>query len=485
MSTALSRPARSPRLLAGTGLVLSALVAVSSRPGLPSRAAAATAALPDLVADPPGNSAAPQVYTDSTGSQLLLRFDGYVHNQGTGALEMRGSNRVGDAMSVVRQRIYDTAGGYVDTPHTPSPVITFESGDGHNHWHLRGAAAYSLWNSDRTAQVGAAQKVGFCLVDTEHMDPFGPVDKAYTSASTGFCERGLPGADSIHMGISAGWRDLYSRFLAFQWVDISDVSPGRYRLRSTVDPDGVVVEANEVNTPAYAAAESVVNGYVATPFSKRVGMLFGSTIALQSTMFDDPWPGSPGTRQYRIEQAPQVGTLSKRPSDGWFTASNVTYTPRFGYSGKDSFRYSVRDSTSPFPRTPVPATVSIGVGVEPAPTVVRQPSAGPTPARTEAAPDVSRAAPAANGEALGHPVVERSGPWVLVSAVAGRAGQVRMSLGALGDCATQAPAGATVTCRFDSAHNHGDHHSPAVDPLLRAAVTLTDTLGRATTRVTG
>ncbi len=55
-----------------------------------ARAAGGEPLLPNLVADPPDSTA---LATDSsTGTpRLLLRFNGYIHNIGPGALDFRGS----------------------------------------------------------------------------------------------------------------------------------------------------------------------------------------------------------------------------------------------------------------------------------------------------------------------------------------------------------------------------------------------------------
>ena len=44
----------------------------------------------------------------------------------------------------------------------------------------------------------------------------------------------------MYEGISPGWRDVYDRELAFQWVDASEVLPGEYWLREDIDPTGVI-----------------------------------------------------------------------------------------------------------------------------------------------------------------------------------------------------------------------------------------------------
>ena len=51
-----------------------------------------------------------------------------------------------------------------------SAEMLFVNADGHHHWHLQHVAKYSLWNADRIAEVAPAQKVGFCLEDSEHVE---------------------------------------------------------------------------------------------------------------------------------------------------------------------------------------------------------------------------------------------------------------------------------------------------------------------------
>lgn len=474
---------RSPRFAAGAGLAACAFTALLLAP-ISAPAGAATMLLPDLVADPPGGSIAPQIYTDSsTGrTSLLLRFDGFVHNKGAGAVEIRGTGPSSDQMTSIHQRIYDSDGGYTDATAARTPTIIYEPADGHEHWHLRNAAGYSLWNESRTAQVGASNKVGFCLVDTQRVDAFGPETKAYTSVNTGFCQQRNRTAETVLMGVSPGWRDVYNRFLPYQWVDISDVAPGRYWLRSTIDPDDVVIESDESNPAAFGAGASTVNGYRAESFAQQVAPLLSSSITLRSTKFDDSWAVTPGAVEYRIDSIPQGGTLN-RAKGAWFSGS-LSYRPKFGFTGRDSFTFSARDASSGFPIHPVQATVSLGVGTSPGPVVPpTQPGAGTTAMRTEAAPDVTTAP--SGGSLLGRPVVQHHGPWVLASAVAGRAGVLRMVLrdGAteLGTCRARVPVGGVVTCRFDAASGAHQHGGPSGE-VPSVGVTLADTAGRVIAR---
>ncbi len=320
--------------------------------------------LPDLVADPPQRQIQSN-YTYPDGTQArLLRFDGYVHNIGPGPLEIRASARSGANYTNVRQFVATVGGGMVanDPPPGP-PIVRYETGDGHNHWHLQEIARYSLWNSARTAETSPGMKAGFCLVDSERRETTGPGAPVYNVGDTNFCGQNEPSRSSLTMGVSAGWRDLYHRDLAFQWVDISDVQPGTYWLAAEIDTDNVIREADETNNQrVYSATSSTIAGYRATAVNAGT-VPFGSastlTLAAQTV-------GSPGARRFRIESLPGHGTLKSGTTTlavgSVITGSTVTYTPAGGYSGPDTFDFSAFDSTSAFPRTPAAAALSLTVG---------------------------------------------------------------------------------------------------------------------------
>jgi len=313
--------------------------------------------LPDLVADPPARPII-QTYAHPDGTtHLLLRFDGFVHNRGAGAFEMRGSQRVGTDMTLTQQRIYRSDGSFFDDA-SRDPQIVWEPADGHDHWHLKNAARYSLWNSDKTAEVAPGLKVGFCLIDSQRRETNGPTSAAYTTGQNNFCGQGNPQLSSIFEGVSAGWRDLYDRTLAFQWVDITDVQPGVYLLRGDIDPDDIVRESDEVNPGAYAAASTTIPGYRAKPLSAGTVNASGPTTINLAT---DSFGTTLGARVFRIIAPPRHGTLSQA-SGPTFSASSVVYTPNPGWVGPDTFLYEARDSTNTFPRYPAAAAVSLNVG---------------------------------------------------------------------------------------------------------------------------
>jgi Lysyl oxidase/Bacterial Ig domain len=363
-----------------------------------ARASSPEPLLPDLVADPPDGI---ELATDSSTetNRLLLRFNGYIHNKGPGAVDFRGT-RVAAKLSSANekkvkeaeekdeglpqsieeelaaspmkafQRLFTTNVGEeednIERAHKdePSPAeLIFASADGHHHWHLQHAAKYSLWNAAKTAEVAPAQKVGFCLDDSEkqHVElSKGPAIAAYSDATgRDFCQQYKPNATSLFEGISPGWRDLYARDLAFQWVDASNVLPGEYWLREEVNPLGVVKETGGPNVPVYAPGATTIPGFDALAKASTTAAGKADALTLTSTKW-----GAAANPAYAIVSQPQHGTLSSLNQD------KVTYTPSPGYSGTDSFSFSAHNPSSQFPTSPAVATVSIEVGeAQGAPTV--------------------------------------------------------------------------------------------------------------------
>jgi len=344
-------------------------VAGAAAVGLPIAALAGPGGQPpDLRADPPEAIGQPETFSSGIGAgRLLVRFNGYVTNVGTGPIELRGNPQVPGS---VRQYARSAPGQPVDIDKGAPPVI-YEAGDGHFHWHLMNAMRYSLWNKERTAEVAPGQKAGFCLYDSERAPGDPPVSDGwvYTESVTRFCESLLrghagPNATSLRMGVSAGMRDLYDRSLAYQWVDVSDTAPGDYRVAAQADPNNVIWEgggAAEVNPPAWAGTPVIVPGYVAQPAG------VAQTGAPQTTALPAPATyGDPGAARFRLVTPPAHGTVSVGPGQAF------TYTPKPGYLGSDTFIYTAWDPASPFPFNPPTAAVglignTVAVGISGAP----------------------------------------------------------------------------------------------------------------------
>ncbi len=241
----------------------------------------------------------------------------------------------------VSQRLFttDQPANDVERPHVEEPSsgeMIYVNADGHHHWHLQHVAKFSLWNADKTAEVAPAQKVGFCLDDSQHVEEgVGPIGPVYSSVGQAFCQRYNPDATSVYEGISAGWRDVYPAGIAFQWVDVSDVLPGEYWIREDVNPEGVVKEAGGANAPAYSASPVTIPGFDAQARSLTVSTEGAHEIALSATAWDDT-----DTPAYSVLSEPLHGTLG--PVEG----NRVSYTPTPGYSGPDSFTYAATDPAS-------------------------------------------------------------------------------------------------------------------------------------------
>ena len=116
----------------------------------------------------------------------------------------------------------------------------------HGHFHMHGVADYDLLSADGSTVV-RARKQGWCFRDN---NPF--------RAGAGPAKY-----DCGNQGISAGWEDIYDKSLDCQWLDITGVPGGQYRLRVTVNPDHVFEEANYANNTV--SVPVTLPGAVATP----------------------------------------------------------------------------------------------------------------------------------------------------------------------------------------------------------------------------
>lgn len=135
------------------------------------------------------------------GQRRLLRFSTVTANQGTGDV-------------------------YIGNPEG-NPLYEYSAC--HGHHHFRAYADYELLDGNGAIVTG--NKQAFCLLDSLQIDQAAPGPK-YSCA---------------FQGITAGWADSYPYFLACQWIDITDVAPGNYTLRVTVNPDEIIEETDYTN----------------------------------------------------------------------------------------------------------------------------------------------------------------------------------------------------------------------------------------------
>jgi hypothetical protein len=184
----------------------------------------------------------------------LLRFTTRIVNRGAGPLEVRGQRACPSlencpTMTSV-QRILRSDGTY---RRNPRGAFRY-AGDGHNHWHVQRIQAYELlplgangepWPGARPLR-GA--KVGFCFFDIVRLYPS---ERSPTSRQ--FFEEGCGTRTSTeaHVGLSVGWMDEYPWNFAYQWIDISGIPDGSFRVCVTADPLERFVETRNNNNQVW------------------------------------------------------------------------------------------------------------------------------------------------------------------------------------------------------------------------------------------
>ncbi len=208
--------------------------------------------LPDL-----GMAQLAGIQIQNTGTQKQLRLSTTIVNVGAGPFEVTGRRPdTTTSEMTTTQRIFDSVGDYRDR----STAATFiYSGDGHNHWHVKDLEDYDLFRLDASgnvvepAVVEQGNKIGFCFYDNAN----------YGSSALEYylgCENGNPGALRVTMGLSRGWGDTYFANLVGQYLDITGLADGRYRLVVTADGDSAdgtdrFLESDETNNSTWADLE--------------------------------------------------------------------------------------------------------------------------------------------------------------------------------------------------------------------------------------
>lgn len=213
-------------------LVVAVVLALSSASlAFSPPASAVSDRLPDL-----GMARLTDLKIEKSDGRRLLRFSSIVVNVGEGPFELRG-NRPDLEASVMTtaQRVFDDAGGHREVP---TEAEMYFGGDGHNHWHVRDLESFELERVRGKKRVGTGAKHGFCFFD----------NYAYGSTQAPFYAGcGLSADLNVTMGLSPGWGDLYRYDLPDQYVDITGLPRGRYRLQATVDEPDWFRESDESN----------------------------------------------------------------------------------------------------------------------------------------------------------------------------------------------------------------------------------------------
>lgn len=181
--------------------------------------------------------------TTKNGSKRI-RFGTRALNVGAGPLEVRGRDRNVKRMREIYQYIHDIHGGGREVLQPEAAM--FWSGDGHNHWHVDRFMTVEFYKIGRLDQTRRIRKLGFCLMDSLRGSgsfPNAPDTRVYGAAGCGKKYQ----LESIAMGISVGWADDYPPMIKYQWIDITKMPKGVYRLCAKVNPLGWWLEASPDN----------------------------------------------------------------------------------------------------------------------------------------------------------------------------------------------------------------------------------------------
>jgi hypothetical protein len=220
-------------------------------------AASAAERLPDL-----GMARLHSFRITNQSGKRLLRFGTDVVNVGAGPFEVISSGSANAEWPWATQRIFHDSGPPTDWAVDEASV--FYSGDGHNHRHLRDLLTMELAPRDNTTNVvGRIAKIGYCFYDNVRYRlslPGAPQSVFYRSSSCGNSS-----STSIRMGLSVGWGDRYPWDIAYQYIDITRLAPGNYRLTVTADKQGWFREFNDNNNFTWTDL------YIARPgYSSRI-----------------------------------------------------------------------------------------------------------------------------------------------------------------------------------------------------------------------
>ena len=180
-------------------------------------------------------------HIQNVNGRRLLRFTTIFVNAGPGRFELRGGrSSQSDKTMEMDQMIYRADGSRV---RRGTQAVAMYAGDGHDHWHVQGVVTYEAWALSGPQDARRGAKTGFCFFDTTPWDLSLP-----HARQTGFYKQewcGTQASLTNRVGVSVGWGDRYPWDFVFQWIDITGLPGGTYRVRATVDIHDFYRETDE------------------------------------------------------------------------------------------------------------------------------------------------------------------------------------------------------------------------------------------------
>ena len=176
-----------------------------------------------------------------------LAFGATVWNRGPSPLVVEGFREPN--VEIMRAYQYFYRDG-IKVGRAPAGRLEYDHDKGHDHWHFRDFARYSLLDSDKS-QIVRSAKEAFCLAPTDMIDltVLGAALRPWLTGLGTAC--GEPDSLWIREVLQAGWGDTYTQYRPGQSFNITNLPNGKYFVEVRANPDGRLIEVTDSNNVAY------------------------------------------------------------------------------------------------------------------------------------------------------------------------------------------------------------------------------------------
>ena len=168
----------------------------------------------------------------------LLDFAATTWNAGPGPLIVEGYRRSAaprmDAFQFFRR-------GEEDVAAVPVGGLDYDARQGHDHWHFRDFARYSLVRVDGSP-VRTSPKEAWCLAPTDQIDQLVPGAALQPGDPSLESACGQADAVQVREALEVGAGDTYGAGTPGQAIDVTRVPNGAYLLRNEANPAGALRE---------------------------------------------------------------------------------------------------------------------------------------------------------------------------------------------------------------------------------------------------
>jgi hypothetical protein len=179
----------------------------------------------------------------SPSGRRLLHATSSINSVGFGPLEVRGIRIPGTRLMRVNQRIHRRGGGKRSI-RTEGRLAFYPIPGQYRYWKFRDAARFEIWTVDRHGQrlerVQTGPKFYYCFRDLFRTRPSGrsPDHRVYPGCNQD------PSRQSVVLGTSVGWSDVYPADYHEQYINISGMR-GCFAFYMEADPKNHIRETNE------------------------------------------------------------------------------------------------------------------------------------------------------------------------------------------------------------------------------------------------